>query len=97
LGALFSFLWFNIPPAKFYMGETGILGLSIAMATIAFITDSVAVLPIIAGILVVETGSVILQLLSKKFRGKKYGFLLPFISILKLAAGKAIKLQCVFG
>jgi len=53
------------------MGETGILGLSIAMATIAFITDSVAVLPIIAGILVVETGSVILQLLSKKVQRQK--------------------------
>lgn len=71
LGALFSFLWFNIPPAKFYMGETGILGLSITMATIAFITDSVVVLPIIAGVLVIETGSVIIQLLSKKFRKKK--------------------------
>jgi len=71
LGTLFSFLWFNIPPARFYMGETGILGLSITMATIAFITDSVVVLPLIAGILVIETGSVIIQLLSKKFRGKK--------------------------
>jgi phospho-N-acetylmuramoyl-pentapeptide-transferase len=71
LGALFSFLWFNIPPAKFYMGETGILGLSMTMTAIAFLTDSVAVLPIICGVLVMETGSVIIQLLSKKFRGKK--------------------------
>ncbi|MDD4358796.1 MAG: hypothetical protein PHY30_03205, partial [Candidatus Pacebacteria bacterium] len=70
-GTLFSFLWFNIPPAKFYMGETGVLGLSITMAVIAFLTDSIAVLPIIAGILVIEAGSVILQLLSKRFRGKK--------------------------
>jgi phospho-N-acetylmuramoyl-pentapeptide-transferase len=70
-GTLFSFLWFNIPPAKFYMGETGILGLTMTMTAIAFITDSVAVLPIIGGILVIETGSVIIQLLSKKFRGKK--------------------------
>ena len=71
LGALFSFLWFNIPPAKFYMGETGILGLAMTMTAIAFLTDSVAVLPIICGVLVIETGSVIIQLLSKKFRGKK--------------------------
>lgn len=70
-GALFSFLWFNIPPAKFYMGETGILGLAMTMTAIAFLTDSVAVLPVIAGVLVIETGSVIIQLLSKKFRGKK--------------------------
>jgi len=62
LGTLFSFLWFNIPPAKFYMGETGILGLSITMAAIAFITNSVVVLPIIAGIFVIETGSVIIHL-----------------------------------
>ncbi|MFH1037036.1 MAG: hypothetical protein V1756_03210 [Patescibacteria group bacterium] len=71
IGALFAFLWFNIPPAKFYMGETGILGLTSTMAVVAFLTDSVVVLPIIAGLLVIETGSVILQLLSKKFRGKK--------------------------
>lgn len=70
-GALFAFLWYNIPPAKFYMGETGILGLSSTMAVVSFLTDSVTVLPIIGGILVIEVGSIILQLLSKKFRKKK--------------------------
>ncbi len=71
LGTLFAFLWWNIPPARFYMGETGILGLTSTMAVVAFLTDSVVVLPIIAGILVIEVGSLILQLLSKKFRKKK--------------------------
>lgn len=71
LGALFAFLWFNIPPAKFYMGETGMLGLTTTLAVITFLTDSVAVLPIIGGLLVIEAGSVIFQLLSKKFRKKK--------------------------
>lgn len=70
-GTLFAFLWFNIPPARFYMGETGILGLTSAMSVVAFLTDSIFVLPIIAGLLVMETGSVILQLLSKKIRKKK--------------------------
>lgn len=70
-GALFAFLWFNIPPARFYMGETGILGLTSTMAVVAFLTDSVVVLPIIAGLMVIEVGSMILQLLSKKFRHKK--------------------------
>ncbi len=70
-GALFAFLWYNIPPAKFYMGETGILGLTSTMAVVAFLTDSVVVLPIIAGIMVIEVGSIILQLLSKKIRHKK--------------------------
>ncbi len=70
-GALFSFLWFNIPPAKFYMGETGVLGLTSAMAVVAFLTDSVVVLPIIAGLLVIDAGSVIVQLFYKKMFGKK--------------------------
>jgi len=70
-GTLFAFLWFNIPPARFYMGETGILGLTSTMAVIAFLTDSVVVLPIIAGIMVIAVGSIILQLLSKKIRKKK--------------------------
>jgi len=70
-GTLFAFLWWNIPPARFYMGETGILGLTSTMAVVAFLTDSIAVLPIIAGLLVMEVGSIILQLLSKKIRHKK--------------------------
>ncbi len=71
LGSLLAFLWFNIPPARFYMGETGILGLCSTLTVVAFLTDSVLVLPIIGFLLVVESGSVILQLLSKKFLGKK--------------------------
>ncbi|MBM3206419.1 MAG: phospho-N-acetylmuramoyl-pentapeptide-transferase, partial [Candidatus Staskawiczbacteria bacterium] len=70
-GTILAFLWFNIPPARFYMTEVGILGLTTTMSVVAFLTDSVAVLPIIAGLLVVEVGSVVIQLLSKKFRGKK--------------------------
>jgi phospho-N-acetylmuramoyl-pentapeptide-transferase len=70
-GAILAFLWFNIPPARFYMGETGILGLCAALTVVAFLTDSVLVLPIIGFLLVIEAGSVIIQLLSKKFRKKK--------------------------
>jgi len=70
-GTILAFLWFNIPPARFYMGETGILGLCCALTVVAFLTDSVLVLPIIGLLLVFESGSVILQLLSKKIRGKK--------------------------
>lgn len=70
-GSLLAFLWFNIPPARFYMGETGMMGLCTALTVIAFLTDSVLVLPIIGFLLVLEAGSVILQLLSKKFCHKK--------------------------
>jgi phospho-N-acetylmuramoyl-pentapeptide-transferase len=76
-GTLFAFLWWNIPPARFYMGETGILGLTTTLAVVTFLTDSVVVLPIIAGLLVVEVGTMILQLLSKKFRKKKIWLCTP--------------------
>jgi len=70
-GTILAFLWFNIPPARFYMGESGMMGLTATLAAVAFLTNSVFVLPIIGGLLVIEAGSVILQLLSKKFRHKK--------------------------
>ena len=70
-GAILAFLWFNIPPARFYMGETGIMGLCAALTVVAFLSNSVLVLPIIGFLLVIEAGSVILQLLSKKFFKRK--------------------------
>ena len=70
-GAILAFLWFNIPPARFYMGETGIMGLTITLAVIAFLTNTVLILPIIALPLVISSLSVILQMLSKKFRNGK--------------------------
>ena len=70
-GAILAFLWFNISPARFYMGETGVLGLCCALTVVAFLTKSVLVLPIIGFLLVMESGSVIIQLLSKKIRNKK--------------------------
>ena len=70
IGSLLGFLWFNIPPARFVMGET-ILGLGTTLTVIAFLTDSVLVLPIIAFLLVVEVLSDIIQISSKKFRKKK--------------------------
>lgn len=77
LGALLAFLWFNIPPARFYMGETGSLGLVAVITVLAFLTNSVIVLPIIGLLLVVESASVILQFASKKFRGKKLFLVAP--------------------
>jgi len=82
-GAILAFLWFNIPPARYYMSETGSMALTITLATVAFMTDSLGegnglfVLPIIALPLVVTTLSVIIQLLSKKFRGKKVFIVAP--------------------
>src|SRR3989344_8032909 len=71
VGALLAFLWFNIQPAKFWMGETGIMGLTNTPTVIAFFTDSVLLLPIIAFPLVIASGSSIIQLVSRTMRGKK--------------------------
>ncbi len=71
-GGILAFLWYNIPPARFYMSETGILGLTTTLTVIAFLTDSVVILPIIAFPLFITSLSVVIQLTSKKFRnGKK--------------------------
>lgn len=71
IGTLLAFLWFNIPPARFFMGDTGSMALGVTLGTVAMLTDSFLILPFIGFILVVESLSVILQLLSKKIRHKK--------------------------
>lgn len=76
-GAILAFLWFNIPPARFYMSETGTMGLTLALTTVAFLTDAVAVLPIIAFLLVIDSASVIIQFVSKRWRGKKVFLIAP--------------------
>ncbi|KKS46633.1 phospho-N-acetylmuramoyl-pentapeptide-transferase [Candidatus Azambacteria bacterium RIFOXYD1_FULL_42_11] len=71
VGALLAFLWFNIYPARFFMGDTGAMSLGVTLGIVAMLTNSALLLPLIAFILVFESGSVIVQTLSKKFRGKK--------------------------
>lgn len=71
VGALLAFLWFNINPARFFMGDTGSMSLGVTLGVIAMLTNSALILPIIGSIFVLESLSVIIQLLSKKFRGKK--------------------------
>jgi len=71
LGALLAFLWFNIYPAKFFMGDTGSMSLGITLGVTAMLTNTPLLLPFFGFILVVESVSVIIQVLSKKFRKKK--------------------------
>lgn len=73
-GATLAFLWFNIPPARFYMGETGILSLTVTLSVVAFLTNSVLFLPIIAVPLVATTLSVIIQIFVYKNFNKKRVF-----------------------
>jgi phospho-N-acetylmuramoyl-pentapeptide-transferase len=70
-GALLAFLWFNIYPARFFMGDTGAVSLGATLAVIAFLTQSTLILPIVCLVYVVEAGSVIIQLTSKRLFGRK--------------------------
>jgi len=70
-GATLAFLWFNIPPARFYMGETGILSLLVVLTVVAFLTDTVLLLPLIALPLAVTSASAILQIISFRYFGKR--------------------------
>jgi len=71
IGTLLAFLWFNVHPARFYMGDTGSMALGVTVGVVAMLTNSFLILPLVCFILVIESLSVIIQLASKKFRGKK--------------------------
>lgn len=72
VGALLSYTWFNVHPARFFMGDIGSFALGTALGVVAMLTDSILLLPVIGAVFVAETGSVILQVASKKLRnGRK--------------------------
>lgn len=76
-GAILAFLWYNLPPAKFYMTETGTMSLTVTITVIAFLTNQVFLLPIIAMPLVITPLSNIVQLTYKKVYGKKLFMITP--------------------
>lgn len=71
VGALLSYLWFNIYPARFFMGDVGSFALGTSLGVVAMLTNTLFLLPIIGVVFVIETGSVIVQTFSKKVLGRK--------------------------
>ncbi len=71
IGALLAFLWFNIPPARFYLGDTGSMSLGVTLGIIAMLTNNSLLLIFIGLIFLLESLSVIIQVLFKKFCGRK--------------------------
>ncbi len=77
VGAILAFLWFNIPPARYWMTETGTMALTLALATVVFMTDSlgegfgISLLPIVGLPLVATVASNVIQVVYRKFTGKK--------------------------
>lgn len=70
-GALLSYLWFNIHPARFFMGDVGSFALGTALGVVAMLTDTLALLPIIGIVFVIEAGSSLIQIFSKKVFKRK--------------------------
>jgi len=71
VGALLAFLWFNINPARFFMGDTGSMSLGVTLGIVAMLTNSSLILPVIGFLFVLEALSVLIQLTSKKFFKRK--------------------------
>ncbi len=71
-GSLLAFLWFNVHPARFFMGDTGSMGLGTLLAIVAFLTNSVLLLPLIGLVFIVEAGSYFIQLFWKVAFKKKF-------------------------
>lgn len=75
VGAIAAFLWHNVPPAIFFMGDTGALALGGTLGVMALMIDQALILPIVGFVFVLEMMSVLIQLTSKRLRGGKKVFL----------------------
>src|SRR5262249_12713235 len=71
VGALLSYTWFNIPPARFFMSDVGSFSLGASLGVVAMLTNTLFLLPIIGFVFVADAGTSLLQILSKKIRHKK--------------------------
>ncbi len=78
VGALLSYIWFNIYPARFMMGDTGSFALGAGLGVVSMMTNSFFLLPVIGLLFVVEAGSSLLQIMSKKFFHRKIFISAPF-------------------
>jgi len=77
VGSCLGFLWYNAPPAKIFMGDTGSLSLGGSLGAVSLITKHEIVLGIIGGLFVLETVSVIIQVISFKLTGKRVFMMAP--------------------
>ena len=71
LGALLSYIWFNVYPARFMMGDTGSFALGAGLGVVAMMTNSFLLLPVIGALFVIEAGSSLIQIISKKVFHRK--------------------------
>lgn len=96
IGAAIGFLWFNCHPAQVFMGDVGSLALGGAIGTLAVLTKSELLLPLIGGLYVVEAASVIIQVLSFKLTGRRVFRMAPLHHHYELAGWSEPKIVVRF-
>lgn len=95
-GALMSYVWFNIPPARFFMGDVGSFSLGTALGVVAMLTDTLLLLVIIGIVFVVEAGSSLLQIGSKKLFHRKIFIAAPLHHHLEASGWEKTKITMRF-
>ena len=96
VGALLAYLWFNIYPARFFMGDVGSFAWGTTLGVVAMLTNTLFLLPIIGIIFVVEAGSSLIQLLSKKFFHRKVFISAPIHHHLEATGWPEVKVTMRF-
>ena len=97
VGALMSYVWFNIHPARFFMGDVGSFAFGTSLGVVAMLTNTLFLLPVIGVLFVVEAGSSLIQITSKRFLVGRYLSRHRFTITSKLKVGRRRKLLCVSG
>lgn len=96
VGALLSYLWFNIYPARFFMGDVGSFAFGTSLGVVAMLTNTLFLLPIIGIIFVIEAGSSLLQILSKRIRHRKIFISAPIHHHLEATGWPEVKITMRF-
>ncbi len=96
LGALLSYIWFNIFPARFMMGDVGSFAMGTALGVVAMLTNTLLLLPVIGLVFVLEAGSSLLQIASKKLFKKKIFLSAPIHHHLEASGWPEVKVTMRF-
>jgi len=96
VGALFAYLWFNIYPARFFMGDVGSFALGTTLGVVAMLTDTLFLLPIIGILFVIEAGSSLLQMTSKRLFHRKIFISAPIHHHLEASGWPEVKVTMRF-
>ena len=104
VGALLSYLWFNIHPARFFMGDVGSFAFGASLGVVAMLTNTLFLLPVIGVLFVIEAGSSLIQIVSKKYFKRKVFISAPIHHHLEAIGWPEVKvtmrfwvISCVFG